>query len=221
MKPIYEIHKTERAIVMSLGRNVQMTVSDLSKKIKIARTSVYSGLKKLMSKDLVIKKGSVYFLNKNAFPMQNEQVVVSTSMQIENLMKELLHLKAREVIYSIESDDDLALLIQDRRWFTKWQKEIARRGIVLKGIGSDVGLRLFKNLLNSNEKTILQKRSGSARFVPFEITNKPNFIVFRDSVVFFSRRLNIFERIDNQNIADLCKTILDFVFVTGKGESIR
>ncbi len=216
---IPEIHKTEQKILEILSTQKEMSISQLALKIKISRTSIYSALKKLLTKKLIVKDGYNYGLNKNITPSPLS-VYTDSNILIEKLMKELLTLKKGEIIYSIEADSEIKTLVKDKNWFLKWQNTIVKNGIILKGVGSNNGLLLLKNILNEKEKSKIKERSGSARFIPTEINTHINLVVFRNSTVLFSRKLNIFQRIDNKNISDTFRIIIDSLYLSGVSDVI-
>jgi DNA-binding Lrp family transcriptional regulator len=216
---IPEIHKTEQKILEILSTQKEVSISQLALRIKISRTSIYNALKKLLTKKLIVKDNYNYGLNKN-ITTSPLSIYTDSNILIEKLMKELLTLKRGEIIYSIEADSEIRTLVKDRNWFLKWQNKIIKNGIVLKGVGSNNGLLLLKNILNENEKSKLKGRSGSARFIPTEINTHINLVVFRNSTVLFSRKLNIFQRIDNKNISDTFRIIIDSLYLSGSGDVI-
>lgn len=211
---IPEIHKTEQKILGVLSTQKQANTSELALRIKISRTSIYSALKKLLTKKLILKDNYTYRLNSNVTPSPLS-LYTDSNILIEKLMKELLTLKRGEIIYSIEADSEIKTLVKDKEWFLKWQNKIVKNGIVLKGIGSNNGLLLLKNILNEKDKSKIKERSGSARFIPTEINTQINLVIFRNSTVLFSRKLNIFQRIDNKNISDTFRIIIDSLYLSG------
>ncbi len=217
---IHEIHKTEQEILKILStQRKAVNISQLAFRINISRTSIYNAIRKLLIKKFIVKDGHGYRLNKHisSSPLS---IYTDSNVLIKKLMGELLTLKKGEIIYSIEADSEIETLVKDRVWFSKWQDTVIKNGIVLKGVGSANGLLLLKNILTEKEKSKIKERSGSARFIPTEINTHINLIVFKNSTVLFSRKLNIFQRIDNKDISDTFRIILDSLYLSGTSDVI-
>lgn len=119
-----------------------------------------------------------------------------------------------EIIYSIESDEEIEYFLEIEKGLPEWQKTIADRGIVLKGIGSSKALSLFRNILNKNLGSQIKRRSGSARFMAETLSGPCILVSFHDSVVFFSRKNKYFYRIDDANIARFIQAIIEALYLS-------
>lgn len=203
---------TEGRIVELLSQELGgLSVSVLAERLKLARTSVYSALDKLIIKRLVTRKWFVYTLTDSGLqsrPMRSN----NPQMSIEMFTKELLGSKKGEVIYSVESEEELKELFKSRKEFLDWQRAAIKKGIVLKGIGTARALDTFRALLDEQIKGIIKKRSGAARFTEQNLRGACSLIVFRDSVVFMSRSKNLFYRIVDHEVAIFTQDILELLY---------
>ncbi|MFA5934349.1 MAG: HTH domain-containing protein [Candidatus Paceibacterota bacterium] len=208
---------TEEKIFNLLQKNRFLSVSEISKKLNIARTSIYNSLNTLNRKKITIKDGFLYSLCDNKY-IKCEFKQNDSLSQINNFFEELLNLKKGEVIYSIETDEEIKSLFNDRINFLNWQKKISNKGIILKGIGSLKALHYFKLALSNNENNAIKDRSGSARFLNEPLSGNCTLIVFKESTVFLSRAKKFFYRIDNSFIANFLKVVIDRIYLDSKYE---
>lgn len=210
---------TEEKIVQFLkARKNGSIISQISREINLARTSIYNSINSLIEKNLVNKSGFRYsllitelkFIGKNC----NEKD------KINALLKELLELNSGEIIYSIESDEEIRYLLNKHAGLVEWQKAVVKKGIVLKGIGSMEALRFFKNNKNKELDSEIRHRSGAARFIEGYIPSSCVVISFRSSVIFFSREKSYFYRINNKYIAKFIQNIIETLYLKLKYKSL-
>jgi len=202
---------TEELVAHALGEsNDGLSISRISKSIKLARTSVYNATRSLVKKHLVQKKGFIYSLHEQL----NKKILkeISPSEQIHLLMGELLALKKGEIIYSIESDEEIRALFKTPKELMHWQKTVAERGIVLKGIGTKNAARILRTMASKELMKHIQKRSGAARFTGEHIKAACTLVSFRDSTVFFSRKQNFFYRIDDSEVSKFVQSVIDLLY---------
>ena len=208
LKEFLVLDSTEESIVvLLLKENKSLSVSDISKGINLARTSIYNALNKMLQKQIVKKNGFRYSISDKKINKHTTQKT-STAQSIKECLNEITRLKKGEIVYSIESDGEINELFKDKRDFIDWQKKVSQRGIVFKGIGSKIALQKFR--INLNEEMIknIKSRSGSARFTDKPLEGYCNIILFRDSIIFASRVKDYFFRIDDNNISDFMKNIV-------------
>ncbi len=202
---------TEDSVVRSLTKSKSgLSVSAISKSVKLARTSIYLALNSLVKKHLVRKNGFVYSLREQLSEKTFKDT--SPSDQIRLLMTELLMLKRGEIIYSIESDEEIKALFNTPKELLAWQKTIAKRKIVLKGIGTKNAIRILRTMASTELMKHMQKRSGAARFTSENIKSACTLVSFRDSTVFFSRKQNFFYRIDDSEVSKFVQSVIDLLY---------
>ncbi len=200
--------KTQEKIVNFLYlKKDGASISEIAKGIKLARTSVYNSLEDLIKRKLISSSGFNYMLTNNL--ISKKVFDLNFDHQINLLMKEMLSLKKGEIIYSIESQEEIEELFTDKKWLKEWQRSIVEKGIVLKGISDKKALQVFRDKLDENLKHDLRKRGGSARFTDENIKGPCALVSFRDSVIYYSRNKEIFYRIDNKYVASFTQSILD------------
>lgn len=202
---------TEELIIKELSHSKFASISDLSKKIGLARTSIYNGIHKLIKKEIVSRVDYNYFMTNRSLKKKQEKRQ-SDILNIENLMDQILNLKSGEIIYSIESDEEIVELFKDNYKLLEWQKSITDKGIVLKGIGSKQALTHFRSKLNSKLRQEIQKRSGSARFTDDKIPGYCTVISFRNTVVFMSRKKRFFYKIESDYVSNFLQFIIDTLY---------
>lgn len=211
-KNYFVLNPTEDKIVKTLSsRLAGLSISELSHAIGLARTSIYNATHILMQKNLVKKNGFKYTPAHPLLQIKSPQEKTPRE-QIEALMQELLKLKRGEIIYSIESDEEIKELFRSKKELLDWQKAVAKKGIVLKGVGSTNALDFFRTMLDPVLQREIKKRSGAARFTHSNIKGSCALVSFRDSVIFFSRAKNFFFRIDNPNVAKFTQGIMDSLY---------
>ncbi len=211
MKDYFVLTPTEDLVVKTLGMHADgLSVSTISEKVRLARTSIYSALSSLSRKQLVSRKGFVYSLASQLREKTLE--TTSASEQIRAFMDELLELKKGEVIYSIESDEEIKELFKTPKELMHWQKTIAKKKIVLKGIGTKNAVRILQTMASTELLKQLGKRSGAARVTSDAIRATCTLVSFRDSVVFFSRKRDFFYRIDDTEVAKFVQSIIDLLY---------
>lgn len=203
---------TEERILLLLQKEDHLTVSSISKKLKLSRTSIYNSLESLRKKDIVSKADFIYSL-KNKELVKYPIDIDTPHKKIEDLLEEIAEQKRGEIIYSIETDAEIKELFKDRNSFEKWQRKITNNEIVLKGVGSVAALDFFKKMTNDNDRKILGRRSGSARFLKEPLSGYCVLVVFKNSIVFMSRVKKYFYRIDDVYISEFMKSIVDQIYM--------
>lgn len=212
-KDYFVLTPTEDIVVRILDNHKDgLSISAISTKVRLARTSIYNAIRSLSQKHLVTKDGFTYSLHEQLH--KKSLRTISAPDQIHALMEELLRLKKGEIIHSIESDEEIRELFKSPREMLLWQKKIAKRKIVLKGIGTKSALRILKKLASDEFMKHIARRSGAARFTDEHIKASCTLVSFRDSVVFFSRRRKLFYRIDNSEISKFVQSIIDLLYNT-------
>lgn len=202
---------TEEKVVRILERNKKsMSISEISKKAKLARTSIYLSTQSLIHKKIVRKNKFEYSLTSSDL-MQSEKY--DAERKIEKLLQEMLIFKRGEIIYSIESDEEIEYLLKVEAGLPKWQKTVADKGIVLKGIGSTKALSLFRNMQDVFLGSELKRRSGSARFMVEQLSGPCMLVSFHSSVIFFSRKNKYFYRIDDASIARFVQAVIETLYL--------
>lgn len=188
------------------------SISEISDALSVSRTSIYNAVSSLMKKDIVSKNGFCYFLVNTKWRTHNLKESIPKE-QIKTLMTEMLELKKGEIIYSIESDEEIKELFKSsKKELLVWQKTVAQKEIVLKGIGTKKALTILRPMLDVNLSDVVKKRSGSARFMNEAIKGHCTLVSFRSSVIFFSRTKKFFYRIDDQNISVFIQGIIDSLY---------
>ena len=210
-KAFIVLKPTEERIVTLLQKYNTLSISEMSKKIAIARTSIYNSLSSLCRKDIVVKNNFLYSL-KDGELRKLDITKENSSEKIDKLLNELCNLKRGEIIYSIESDAEIRELFNNKSDFMRWQKKLVNRGIVLKGIGSINALNYFKNRINTDDRIIIKKRSGSARFFGESLDGYCSLVVFRETIVFMSKVKKYFYRIDNYFVSQFFRDIINRVY---------
>ncbi len=202
---------TEEKIFYLLQKNGCLSVSEISNMLNIARTSIYNSLGTLIEKKIIIKNNFQYSLynksySKHEFKQNNPLIAIN------DFFNELLNLKKSDIIYSVETDEEIKYLFNSKNNFLNWQKKITEKAIVLKGIGSLSALQYFKQALSNDENDVVRTRSGSARFFNEPLLGNCTLVIVKNSVVFLSRTKKFFFRIDNQYIANFLKEIVDKIY---------
>lgn len=206
------LNPTEEKVVKALSsKPVGLSISELSRKTNLARTSMYHAVYSLLQKNLVRKHRFKYTLAANLTQINTPRESTPRE-QIKKLMQELLGLKRGEIVYSIESEEEIRELFSSKKELVSWQKEIAKKGVVLKGIGTIHALNTFRTMLDSALKSEIKKRSGAARFTKESLGGPCTLVSFRNSVIFFSRTKNFFFRINNQSTAMFTQRIIDILY---------
>ena len=202
---------TEERIFGLLQKSKQLSVSEISKKLNIARTSIYNSLGSLIKKNIIIKDNFLYSLRDNSYS-KHEFIQNNPLIAIDSFFDELLSLKKGDIIYSIETDEEIKFLFNNRNSFLNWQKKISAKEVILKGIGSLSALQYFKQALSNDENSVIKTRSGSARFIDEPLSGSCTLVIIKDSVVFLSRSKRFFNRIDNHYIAGFLKDVVDRIY---------
>ncbi len=148
----------ESKIIEYIIGNGYGSITSFSRYLGVARASVYK-LTALLFKRGVLssrKKGrrtifeisndfNLLEIYKDAYEkLERTEKIRSSSKQkrfllpkdIHSFLEIALRMKRGEVLYSIETPEDIKLLFEDRGWNLKWQKTASRKGIVLKGVGT-------------------------------------------------------------------------------------
>lgn len=202
---------TEALVVQALRKNKDgLSVSEISRSIRLARTSIYKVTAPLIKRAIIKKEKFRYILCNQLHEKSFKNN--SPPDQIHSLLQELLRLEKGEIIYSIESNEEIRELFKAPEELLDWQKTIAERGIVLKGIGTENSLDIFRTLANAELTEWVKKRSGSARFTHQNIGAACTLVSFRNSVIFFSRKKGLFYRIDNSEVAKFVQSTTDLLF---------
>jgi len=156
---------------------------------------------------MVRRTGFKYMVLDNEIVKHNSEKP-NTDLLILNCLDEITGLKKGEIVYSIESDNEINELFKNKKEFVNWQKKIIKNEIILKGIGSKMALKKFRQNLSPEIINDISLRSGSARFTNSQLDGYCNIIVFRDSVVFMSRIKKYFFRIDDRNVSFFMKSLI-------------
>lgn len=203
---------TEERVVHCLQTlPIGASVSAIGTEIDLARTSIYAALRTLMHKKLVSRTGFCYRLvDRNLVQHASEQV--KPTEQIRAIMGEILHLKRGAIVYSIESDEEIAVLFASRTELLDWQKKVARRGVVFKGIGSKQALATMRTLMDANLAHAIRSRSGSARITGESLKGPCTLISFDSSVIFFSRTNELFYRINDATVARFTQGVMEVLY---------
>lgn len=191
-----------------------VSISHIAQGVKLARTSIYAAIHSLAQQRIVARDKFNYTLIDKRLHRHKVKDAADPATQIKALLEEILLLKRGEIIYSIKSDEEIEYLLRKESGLPKWQREVADKGIVLKGIGSTSALRLFRSIADEPLKKELRRRSGSARFATEMIGGACMLASFRDSIVFFSRKKNFFYRIDNEEVARFTQKVIDLLYQT-------
>lgn len=210
---------TEDSIIEALSKNEFSSVSQLSKSIKIARTSIYNSLNTLVNKKMVAKNNFKYSLIDKELS-KYESPILDPITQIKDLMYKILKLKCGDIVYSIESDNEISSLFSDKGSFLNWQKEVTKNGIVLKGIGSENALKYFKSQLSEEMAETLNQRSGTARFINTAIPGYCTIITFQNQIYFISRSKKYFYSIENEYVAEFMRGIIELIYSFSDYKSI-
>ncbi|MEI7513463.1 MAG: hypothetical protein WCJ74_02480 [bacterium] len=202
------LDKTEGLIVNTLSQKGEgLSVSKISESIKLARTSIYNSLDRLMENNVIKKRGFLYFLQDGKMK-KYEPAMTDPIRAIADCMNEIALLKKGEVVYSIESDNEIGELFKNRQDLLNWHKKVVKRGIIFKGIGSGQALNSFRLRLGESLSELINQRSGSARFTDSPLHGHCTIVVFENSAVFFSRSKKYFHRIDDEYVSRFIKTII-------------
>ncbi|MEK7149319.1 MAG: hypothetical protein AAB796_02885 [Patescibacteria group bacterium] len=202
---------TEDLVVQVLSKSgKELSISKISEFLKLARTSIYNATRSLMRKQLLQKKGFTYSLHNEL----SKKIVkdISASEQIRRSMREMLMLKKNEIIYSIESDEEIKALFNTPQELIHWQKVVAEREIVLKGIGTKNAANIFRTMASTELMKQVRKRSGAARFTNEPIKATCTLVSFRNSIIFFSRKQNFFYRIDDSDVSKFVQSVIDLLY---------
>lgn len=204
---------TEERIVRFLTeQQKEASITDLSRGVSLARTSIYNATRSLIKKQLLKKDGFTYRLRVTLEPSENQKSEVSE--QIQAALEEILHLSRGEIVYSIESDEEISELLTSESGLPNWQKQIADRKIVLKGVGSTQALSMLRSGFDDKLKENIRRRSGSARFLRDELKGPGVLLTFKHSVIFFSRKRKYFYRIDDAFVARFIQNIIDILYLS-------
>lgn len=202
----------ERILQCLISKKSGRSISEISNVIKLSRTSIYNGMGKLIKKNLVSKKGFSYFLINKKWSLYDSEKNIPRA-KIKDVMSEMLRLKKNEIIYSIEPNEEIKeLFSSSKKELLIWQKTVAQKGIILKGIGTKKALTLLRPMLNRGLTEVIKKRSGSARFMNEDIKGSCTLVSFRNSVIFFSRSKDFFYRIDDPNVSIFVQGIIDSLY---------
>lgn len=187
------------------------SISNISQAISLARTSIYNSVRSLIKKNLVIKEGYAYMTTSDKWQPYVDNIKTPKE-HIKALTREMLGLKQGEIIYSIESDEEIRELFKSRKELLFWQNAVAEKGIVLKGVGTKKALSFFQSMLDSSLHKAIMKRSGSPRLTGDTIQGPCVLVSFQTSVIFFSRSKNFFYRIDNAYVAHFSQSVIDLLY---------
>lgn len=203
---------TEEKIITLLSYKEEgLSISELSKNTKLARTSIYNSINSLIKKKLVIKKEFIYkLIDLNLTKIKSEKA--DPQKQIMNLMAEILKLNHGDTVHSIESEEEIKKIFESKKEFLEWQKIAVKKEIIFKGIGTKQSLKIFQSMIEGNLKEEIKKRSGSARFTNNEIKGPCTLISFKNTVVFFSRTKNFYHRVDDHTVAKFTQSIIDILY---------
>lgn len=228
--------RREAEMIAYLLDKKELSISSLSHLMRLARPSIYLIADLLVKRHVIAprKKGKrVYYgiskhfnlnslyrtaLNETNKILKLSPVKVSdinttpTFKTLNEFLNLALRLKRGEIIYSVETPEDIAELFSGKysNWVKRWQTEVAKKGVVLKGMSNPRGLEIF-NKTSKNMLDLLSKRSGSARFLN-DLEVRTSIVSFGDYLCFFSRKRNDFVVIKDQNIAVTIQSILDFLY---------
>lgn len=218
MKPQAELNSylvlspTEAKALRFVGaRKLGATVSDISRDVKLARTSIYNAVRSLEAKQLLKREGFRYHVL-NSLTTYQEQCTQGVPKRIDDVLSEILKLKKGEVVYSIESDDEISALLECDAGLPDWQKAVADKGIVLKGIGSTEALSLFQARIGDAARHEIEKRSGAARFTDDMLEGSGVLLTFEKTLVVFSRHRDYFYRIDDSDVAQFIQSIVELLY---------
>lgn len=211
LKEYLVLTQTENLVIETLTKQPDgLSISEISVEVNLARTSIYSAIDSLLQKHLVIKNDFIYALQGQ---LQRKTLWdIPASEQIQKLMEELLELKKGEIIYSVESDEEIKELFKTPKELMIWQKAIAKKKIVLKGVGAKNAVHILRTMASAELLEHIGKRSGAARITSEEIRAACTLVSFRGSVVFFSRKRGFFYRIDNAEVAKFTQSIIDLLY---------
>jgi len=209
--PYLVLSPTEEAVVRALTKRPALSISRLGNEIGLARTSIYAAVRSLTKKHIVIRDEFLYSLQ-TSLREKAVPTVPTAQDQIDALMKEMLGLDSGEIIRSIESDEEIRELFKDSDAFLHWQKIVTKRKIVLKGIGTKNALRMIQTLAPAEAIRHIRKRSGAARVTTENISGACVLISFRQSTIFFSRKRQIFYRINDAGTAHFTQSIIDMLY---------
>lgn len=203
---------TEERVFSLLQKHSSLSISEISKRLSLSRTSIYNSLESLQDKNIIFKNCFLYSLQDSKLAEYHFNDV-DVFKKISNLLNELTELKMGEIVYSIETDAEIKALFGNKNELMKWQKSIADKGVVLKGIASTDALIFLKNKTNPIEQTIFKERSGSARFSSESLPGNCTLVVFRNTTVFMSRSEKYFYRINNAFVSEFIRQIFDKIYL--------
>ena len=204
---------TEEKVVRFLApRKRGASISEISRGVDLARTSIYDAAESLIGKKLLTKDGFDYDLADRKLRKHKDSRSEAKG-QISVLLKEMLELERGDIIYSIESDEEIEYLLREEKGLLKWQGAVAEKGIVLKGVGSPRALSLFRSIMDEKLSREIKKRSGSARFTAEGIPGPCILVSFKNSIVFFSRKRNFFYRIDDTYVARFTQNVMESLYL--------
>lgn len=201
----------ERLLRFLTSQKQGASITQTAKAIGLARTSIYNAARSLVARKFVVKDGFAYVLTSAKWKPYVENAK-DPKEQIKAFMHEMLLLKRGEILYSIESDEEIQELVRSKKEFLNWQKAATEKGVVLKGIGTKNALSFFQSMLDDNLTQVIKRRSGSPRLTGGTIQGPCVFVSFRNSIVFFSRRKNFFYRIDDAHVARFSQSIIDLLY---------
>ncbi|MDO9399509.1 MAG: hypothetical protein Q7T79_02390 [bacterium] len=225
----------ESKIIEYVVDNGYGSITLFSKYLGVARASIYKLVKILSKRGILntVKKGKRTFFEMNndfnlleiyenvykklekikKIRLNSKQKNFFLPKDIHSFLEIALQMKRGEIIYSIETSEDVKFLFEDKEWNLKWQEKASRKGIVLKGIGTIGGVKFFEQgKIIGTLLEILKKRSGSARILPNELNFPLSIVSFKNFTGFFSRSKDILYTIHDENIAKTIQAILDFVY---------
>lgn len=201
----------ERVVRFLASQKHGASVSGISQALNLARTSIYRAVDSLAQKKTITREGFIYALINKRWRLYNPEDA-EAKRQINKLLQEILCLRRGEILYSIESEEEIKELFEKKAGLLAWQRAVAEKGIVLKGIGTKRALSVIQSLSNQAIKETLKKRSGSARFTETHFAGSCTLVSFRNSVIFFSRTKNFFYRIDDAHVAKFTQSIVDLLY---------
>ncbi|MEI8339523.1 MAG: hypothetical protein WCF94_02565 [bacterium] len=193
-----------------------VTISKISREIGLARTSIYLGVSSLVKKKIISKVDKFKYGISDLSLSRYQSTVVDPQDKINSLLDELTKLGKGDVVYSIESDEEIKELFYNKKGLIEWQKKIAKNGVVLKGVGSNFALNIARSKFDDSLKQEIKNRGGSSRFVEGKLPGSGVLISFKSSVIIFSRVEKTFYRIDNRNLALFFQNVIGIFYESCK-----
>ena len=201
----------EKVLRYLLSAEKQASISEIARAVNLTRTSIYNAITSLKAKGLIAQQGFLYSIVSSQLQKYSKKSTAPRE-QIKALLSEVLTLQRGEVVYSVESDEEIQWLLKNEQGLPEWQKAIAKKGVVLKSIGSTGMLKVFQSIISKELGAHIKQRSGAARFTGEPLLGTCTLVAFRDSVIFFSRKKAFFFRIDNPDAAILIKSSLELLY---------